>query len=468
MRIESGTMGSYTLDDYFLALYRRKWILLLVVACTVVCALLASLAITPRYEAKTTFYVPDDAVKGNERGTAVITPARLPTGVVEQAKAYIGILRGRDAAMAVHAQFPQKSVEDLNRDVDFSPTRGGLITVFVRDADPQVAADLANAYFSYFNTFHSAMAEKTAAEAIARLDQRVKEADEKLAAAREAKRAFLEKNNVAALNTAVDEYEKQRALCRQNLQVACADLKDAEERIAGLTVQLKAENSAYQSGSISASGSTSLLALRQTVNDLDMELAALKAQVGEKHAQVLRLERKYLQAKANYDAELKQAVRDEAKPPDSTYEFLRRRLTAAEVDRDGARGRVKKYTEELGGLDRAIGMLPTTLAAAERYDDQIKQVANIKSDLEQARNEILHPTLKSQNTALVVETARPPRHAIFPILWLNAATAGVLGLAIGVLYCLFLEHLETRRRIHRVLPFAGVQIQLQSAPSAVA
>lgn len=464
IQIDPGTVDHYTIDDYYSQIYRRKWIVIFMVTLTVGFAIAASYIITPRYEAKTVFYVPDDIAVRDGTTSAAVSPARLPTGVVEHAKAYIGILQGKDAAAAIHAQFPHKTLEDLNRDVDFTPTRGGLIGIYVRDTDPQIAAEIANAYYTYFNNFHRVMAEKTAAESLKRIDERLVEVTTKLDEARVARKEFLEKNNIASLNTAVDEYEKQRALTRQSLQLASADLRDAEDRLVTLQSKLKAEGVAYQSGDITPTNMAMDL-LRQTLSDIEIDLAAKRARWGDKHPQVLALVEKQRTAKANLDAEIKKAVANAAKQPDSIYESLRQRLALAQVDRDGAAGRVKKLSEELEQISTAIAAFPATLAQADKYNEAIQQQLDARRDLENARNDLLQSTLKQQNSALVVETAKPPRNAVFPILWLNIATATVFGLVLGVLYSLFLSHLEARRRMNRLVPFEGLEVQLQ--PTAI-
>ena len=50
----------YTIGDYWMAIYRRKWIILVIVICAAVCSGYVSVGITPQYESKTEFYVPAD------------------------------------------------------------------------------------------------------------------------------------------------------------------------------------------------------------------------------------------------------------------------------------------------------------------------------------------------------------------------------------------------------------------------
>ena len=107
-------MPEPTLGDYWESIYRRRWIILLVMIVAVVFAWRLSDLIAPRYEAKAVFYVPQDIVGANAGPEAGI--ARMPGGVHELAETYITVLKAADTFRVIAERF-DKEYAELFKDV---------------------------------------------------------------------------------------------------------------------------------------------------------------------------------------------------------------------------------------------------------------------------------------------------------------------------------------------------------------
>lgn len=159
-------MFDRTFADYWSAMYRHRYAILVVLLSSTIFAWVISKHIPPRYEAEAIFYVPADATRSSgDRETPAVA---LPTGDRDGARAQGSILRTRDALAKMHEAFPDKSISDIGRDLDVVAARNSLISVYVRDKDPKVAADMANGFIALFNTIGTAA---TARDAVTSLDK---------------------------------------------------------------------------------------------------------------------------------------------------------------------------------------------------------------------------------------------------------------------------------------------------------
>ena len=218
----------YTLADYAQALYRRRWIILLVTACAAGISGVASLCMSPRYEAVAVFYVPEDvAGPGNGNGMK----PRLPSGAPEHAGAYVAMLKQTDARMHVLERFQGREQAFASAAVDVVVTNEGLVRIYVRDRDPKVTAQLANAYVDYFNDFHRNMILGDLEETLARITKQLDEVDQKIRDAVEARRHLEEEHNIAARETMREELERQRIRIQDELRQAQLDLAEIDYQL---------------------------------------------------------------------------------------------------------------------------------------------------------------------------------------------------------------------------------------------
>ena len=170
----------YTLADYWAAVYRRRWIILLVAAVAAVFAGVVSSVLPKQYEASVVFFVPRGVEDSMGIGTNLMQ-ARLPSGLQDHARAYASILQqNTDAWVVVHKQFPKKRLWRYRQDLDILATREGAIVLYCRDADPQTAADIANAMVDYFNEFNRQIVRRGLEQSLAKIDAEVKNADQQI------------------------------------------------------------------------------------------------------------------------------------------------------------------------------------------------------------------------------------------------------------------------------------------------
>jgi uncharacterized protein involved in exopolysaccharide biosynthesis/CheY-like chemotaxis protein len=448
-RLRDPSPDEYTIGDYWFAIYRRKWSIYCVLASALVTSALFSFLIPPKYEARAVFYVPDDASSSTEISGREIGRARTPSGDMDKAKGYTGVIKGNDAREFIHGRFPGKSVDELDRDVDFSVGREGLIRVYVRDGNPKLAADVANAYVGYFNEFITRASDDDLEVSLSRMGLETKEADQKLLQAMEARREFQEKHSISSIQTEKEELERQRLKFQENLKSAMIDGQTIAQQLKSMESQRNAESLLYREGEFALKTNV-IDSLQETISQLEVELAGKSSYYKPSHPEIVSLNKKLAAAKEGLKNEIGQAILSKTKRPDSLHEDLRRRLTIHLADKKATEAKVGALKKVLGEIEQKIQQIPAILAESDRMDETVKQYTVSKQTLETSRENLRAGALRFKRFGILVETAKPPRNPVFPIWWLNIAVAALVGLLAGIMYALLLENIDTRRRMRRL------------------
>ncbi len=446
-QLEAETPLDRTLGDYGSAVYRHRGIILLVTVVSGVSAGIISTRFDPQFESLTEFYVPADVggpVPGPEEGKP-----RLPSGERDLAKAYMAILKGLEARKELHERFPGKSISDLNRDADISVNRLGIVQIYVRDPSAQLAADVANGFVQYFDEFNRRSVEGGIGQSLANVEKTIQTVTDRRKDREDQRRRFQEENRVASLGTKLSQLESRYQAFREMRQMAEIDLKSIEEQRIRIDEQLRLEGGAYEAGEFLIT-STTLERVRERLVGLELDLAAARVDLKPEHKDVVALERKYEEAKRNYQEEKDRLTASRAKAPGTLYESLRSRQTNLHVDKGSAVARLEALTTATQQLQVEIGTMPNLAVEIERLDRDIgvdeKELAGLRDE----RNELLRQTLRLRQSVVVIQRAEPMKKPVFPLIGLNVPIAALAGMVAGILYALLLDYIEVRRHVRRL------------------
>ena len=334
--------SEFTLEDYWLAVYSRKWIVILVVCSAMICTGIISSFLPSRFEASTMFYIPDDVNAPVDLSGKDVSKARLPSGNQDNVKAYSGIMKGDLAKKTINARYPDKPERELSRDVDIAVTREGFVKIFVRDKNPVTAATVANAYVDYFNDFCRLITDQDTQRQLKGYEIELTLINKKLLDNIAAKQRLQEINEISSLKTELEELERNRIKLVADFSMKSADLTASHPEILALTRTIK-----------------------QTEN------------------------------------------------------------------------RIRK--------------IPGILTEYDRYEENIRKAMEIKSGIERDLQNMKTGISRLKKAGIVVSPAVPPTKPIFPILWLNVIVAGIFGLLVAIIYAFFIEYLESRSIIKKII-----------------
>lgn len=449
-------MRDNTLLEYWFIIYRRKWVVLLVIASAIISAIVLSRVLAPVYEAKATFFVPrerDAVTFYSPNGGESARGALGPIANEEAQGPFFGVLKSKSIAELVQKEFPNKTVGDLMRkDISFVLSNEFMIQVFARDKDPNVAAGIANAYLKYFNQLMSEYSLPPTTQMSSTVEHEISINQKGYLAAMKALKKFQKKKSIANL----DEEAKQLIVLKTDfesqLKKSQIEHQENKHKILVTERELEKELGLY-SGDEFIVSSPLLVQLNEQLANIEVKLSALKVEFHDLHPEVMALNNSYKAVQKNIDKEVGRIMKSQIKSPDTLAESLRRQLVTLHIDKSKTEASsiaIKSVLNDIEGRFSKIPELRSELdfltLEVDRYKDQIKR---LQLQLAEANAQ----TNRNLQIAVVVENAAPPEKPAFPILWLNIVVASLAGLSGGIFYCFLVHYMESTRekRIYRLL-----------------
>ncbi|MFV1951242.1 MAG: GumC family protein [Nitrospinota bacterium] len=226
-------MEERTLADYWFVLYTRKKTIYLIIIIAILFAVYFSYTLEKVYEATTVFFIPRGfdvfSFFDSEANENIIKGPLLPIPQQNIHAAFVGILRSRTVAQKVRDKFPQKSLKSLlKKDVDFIVSSEYLLKVYVRDKDPQLAADVANAYPISFNEILQQFSANPILKRKNNLEKQINEVEPKLAESNKGLERFREANKTVSLREEISQLIEDRARVQSRIIDARAAIVSME------------------------------------------------------------------------------------------------------------------------------------------------------------------------------------------------------------------------------------------------
>jgi uncharacterized protein involved in exopolysaccharide biosynthesis len=201
--------------DYWRVIWKRRILIGGLFVAAVLTALVVSLLMPKIYESKVTMLPPLDS--GETGGGMAAAAAALGVGAVAlpgmpatPVDLYVAMLRSRTLAEGITKQFDlvnvygtkleEDAVRILGGNTKISTTKEKVIQIVVEAQDPQLAADLANAYVSGLDQLNRRLAVTKAGQTRLFVEKRLAETKADLSQAEEALSDFQTRNKTMALD----------------------------------------------------------------------------------------------------------------------------------------------------------------------------------------------------------------------------------------------------------------------------
>lgn len=449
-------MVEKTLLDYWLLLYSRKWIILIITLSAVATAWVISVILPPVYEAKAVFFVPKEQDTATFYTPPAGSMARSPLTPVpnEDPQApYIGILKSKAVADLVQKEFPHKSVSDLMRkDLDFVLTNEYLIEVYSRDRDPVKAAGIANAYVKYFNQLMAGYSLPAQSKTQIILEGEISDNQQKLFQAQESLEAFMERSGTANIDEETKQLIIHKANFESQLDKARVEYNENSTKLIATEKKLKEESIAFKPSEFIIT-SPFLEKLRSQLIDVETRMSSLGVEIKESHPEYIALKKNHEEIKKNIDREIERIVNSQIKGPDTFFENLRRQMINLYVDRERIEANMEGTQKVLEGIEIRIQEIPSLKSRLDVLISEVDGYRGVVDKLKLNLEEVKAQTKKDPQVGVTVEQATPPQSPSFPILGLNIIVAFLAGLVGGVFYCFFVNYIEETmtQRLYRLL-----------------
>jgi len=204
------------LVDYAIVVWRRRWLVMSVLAAGLCLSAVVSLLMPRVYEATATLIAPKEGTSSGLLGTLAVmsslaqqTPNVAVPSLTPNRDMLVSILKSRTMAQALvtslrlqeryHARYAEDAIRTLEDRIQILVSKESVISVRAEDSDPQIAADMANFYVKELDRLVARYGTSEAGNQRSFLTAQLAQAKVALDGAEEKLRRFQEQNYAVAL-----------------------------------------------------------------------------------------------------------------------------------------------------------------------------------------------------------------------------------------------------------------------------
>jgi uncharacterized protein involved in exopolysaccharide biosynthesis len=440
-----GKMEEKTLLYYYFALYRKRVLIIITVITAVITASIISKTLAPVYEAEALFFIPQLLHRGpslTSVGEESLSRFSFIPEASEQLHApYLGILKSRTIVELVHQEFPDKKMEKIKRDVDFKLSDEFMISVFSRDKDPILAAEIANSFVNNFNVILSNYYISNETRDQEMILEEIEETKKKLDKARRAQNNFQRENNIADLDAETEFYISRKSELQILLKKAEIKINENKSKIAALRQQIEKEASAFSSAGILVN-SEKLDSLKTSLATNKQKLERLKVRSESKKNREYYIQNKIRNIEQEMNNEILRILKAQIKAPGTFYGNIRQQLVELLVDEQVIKTSIEAYRKAIEEINKKIAVIPSLLAMSDKLEAEIQRNKKVIEHLEISSKEKKMQAKKNVRMAVVVDEATKPDEPTFPNLNLNIIVAIAVSLIGGIIYAFAIDYTE--------------------------
>lgn len=444
-------MQEKSLLDYWLIVYERRVVIYLVIAISIVSALLIGAVVSPTYEARSALYIPAKLAPvsyvASGSSSTLLREQDSPLAKEGEYKPYLGILKSAQLAKIVNAQYPMKSVAKLLRsDVDFEVTDELIVRIYSRDPDPKLAANVANAYVEGLNKIltdsSQARVDREPAyikSALSRINGELQNAENEL-------RRFEEQHHLANLDAELAALSTKKAALQDKADDTLVQIATIRGRKTALVQEFKREGRDLESSEV-AVNSPLIQNLRAQLAEVLTKLSELEVELGSNNLQVMAQRQRKQELERKLSEEIKHWFSSRIKPENSYLETLRKQLVDVVIEEQGLQATREGNVQSIARLNKRLSAYPELRARAAALTANVERSRKLREQLQVNLTEAQLQTDRQMRLVIQLDRAEPPARPAFPIWWLNVLVALIAGTLAGVGYAFFLNYLEETRNI---------------------
>ncbi|BAY33769.1 lipopolysaccharide biosynthesis [Nostoc carneum NIES-2107] len=331
-----------------------------------------------------------------------------------------------------------------------------------RSTNPQEAASVINSLMNYYLESNVRTNRAEARSAREFLNRQLPEVEKRVLKAEMALRRFKEKNRVVALDVEAKVGVEGLKDLLEEITKAQANLVDANTRTQALQNQIALNTQqAVELSTLSQSpGVQQVLTDYQKTQD---ELAVARTRFSDEHPLVINLDKKATALRSQLEGRVSKIVGTSESVPEQNLQIgqlkqiLSQDLVKAEVERLALAKRVAELRQAYLINQRRLDILPRLEQQQLQLQRQLQVARVTYEQLLKQLQEV--EVIENQNigNARVISQALVPDKAISPIIPLNLALGGFMGIMLGLGTALILEamdnSLKTIEEVKRLLGY---------------
>lgn len=447
-------MQERSLIDYWLIVYERRGVIYLVIVASIVSALLIGKMVTPIYEARAALYIPARlAPVSYVTAGSSSTLARDQGSPISQEvayKPYMGILKSAQLAQIVSAQYPKKSVTKLLRsDVDFEVTDELIVRVYSRDPDPELAANVANAYVEGLNKILSNSSLAQMDREPAYIESALSRVSGEVQAAEKGLKRFEEKYHLANLDAELTSLSAKKTALQDKVDDTLVQIAAIRGKKMALAREFKREGQDLE-GSEVAMSSPLIQNLRTQLAEVLTKLAEFEVELAGNNLQLIAQRQRKQDLEKQLSEEIKRWYSSSIKPGGSHLEILRQQLIDVAIEEQRLQAVSQANAQTFARLKERLRAYPEIKARGAELKANLERLQKMREQLQVNLTEAQLQTERQMHLVVQLDRAEPPGSPAFPIWWLNTLIALFAGILAGVGYAFFLNYLEETRNVRTI------------------
>lgn len=433
-------MEEMDLREYWEIIVKKRVLIGVIFAVTVLAVTIYSLVATPIYEAVSTVMV-------REQGSAAQMMLFDSMGGAGKntAQNYIQIMKSRTILEQVATLMgqPDLDLKVLEKKITIQPIQGSdVLKISMQSPDPEEAQNFVNILTSVFINWNRLYQQEDRRSARLFIEAQLESVSENLRIAEEELRAYREREKVIApMEETIAKIEQIVMLETDLVEVAVAK-DETEERITQVRSKL-AEQEETLISSTTIAQNAFVTQYRTRLADLEIALSGAKEKYTDKHPSVLGLQAEIEDVKAKLAEQVERVIGAETKTLNPVHRELYGSLINLEVEAMALSAREESLRNLVEQNKYEMSFLPAKELELARLMRDAKVLEELYILLRTRNEETRIAEAMQTADVQVIDSAILPEKPVKPRVKLNIAIGAVLGMFLGVGIAFLVEFMDT-------------------------
>lgn len=438
------------LKDYLSILSKHRGSLSIILLASLVASYFLGTHIPKNYKATIFISVPTNLKTfGLTEQKDLLNPPQVPGRDNLVMASYLSILRSEALAQMIARRIPGHSTASIQKNTRIKGLAyNSHYKITVRDRDPKIAAEIANAYPVEANNFLREMFLPPMRSSWADLNQRIQETERDFQKVQRQLLQLRAKHKIMSPSEEIARLVKERGSFTSQLEESRIRLEELHSKISVVKEQLAHERK-MQLSSESMTTNPVINHLKTTLATLQIKIAGALSRYSEEHPNVIRLKTEYAQTKKNLEREVDKIFDSQTKSINPMYERLRQMLVTDLVEQKSLQARILGLERNIQDLDDTMTRFPELDNMFANLQRQAISYGNTLRQLKLGIEESKLNEMTKQGIFTVLDKAVAPKKSYFPNPFVNMLIAVPLALCVGIVYVIGMAYSGVKGKSER-------------------
>lgn len=369
--------------------------------------------------------------------------ALLMASGVQSAETYVELFQETPVSEQVISTLGlHVSPTELLHHVDVKPvTNTSILSLSVRWSDPNVSAQIANAYGTVVVDRQRQLVASQADSAISFLNQQMPDAQKAMNDAQTQLAQYEAAHHIADINAQTQSTITELATIDAKVGQARSDSQQAQAELASARAELGSTPATISGGQTVATNPV-LQQLETQLSQVDVQLQTALQQYTEKHPTVIGLRNQEAQIKREIAQQQSTVVANSNTVPNPLYQQLQQQVAQFSTQIASDNAQVDALHKQQAELSPQLAGLPAQAATLANLQRQSKSAEDIYAALQQKYNNASVAKASALSDVTITQPANARFAVVSPNLLVNFVLAVALGLVLAVLGAFAIDYFD--------------------------